>query len=181
MKMTCPLCFEDMDMAEFRDARASTETCYKLECGHAFHTKCVVGVLQHTQIKCPTCNHHKTPEQKAKMERFALQAKADIGKSPEVRALKQEQNHAREELTEAKKRWKRDVREYAKMHANELLIPEKRDYYNKARGLVEKKRCEIARAKGPIYLEALRHVERRRHRRDWKHEMLIHPHVFIRV
>ena len=179
--MTCPLCFEDMDMSEFRDARASTETCYKLECGHAFHTKCVVGVLQQTMLKCPTCNHHKTPEQKAKMEQFALQVKAEIGKNPEVRALKEEQAEAKKQMAEVKKQWQKEVRAYAKARAAELLIPEKRDYYNKAKGLVEKKRRDIARAKGPIFLEALKHQERRRHRRDWQHHSLVHPRVWMQV
>ena len=57
----CPICLEDMDMTSFNDSRLSTSTCYKLECGHSFHTKCIIGCLSIDRKKCPSCNDRKNP------------------------------------------------------------------------------------------------------------------------
>jgi len=38
--MTCNICYENMDMLEYNDPNESTLTCFKLECGHSYHTKC---------------------------------------------------------------------------------------------------------------------------------------------
>ena len=175
---TCLVCFDEMDMAEFRDAREGTETCHKLDCGHAFHTKCVIGVLQQTQIMCPTCNKHKTPEGKARLARAALQARAHIAKNPEVRAIAREQREAQKQLVDTSAQWRKEVRAFAKQRSKELQIKEKREYYNKVTASLRTKKNAVATAMGAIYREALRTEEHERHRRRWRHWSMMHPRVF---
>ena len=46
-------------MEEYQDEKESTETCFKLECHHAFHTKCIMECLLKSKSACPLCNKDK--------------------------------------------------------------------------------------------------------------------------
>jgi hypothetical protein len=109
--MPCPLCLDEMDLEDFRDERKQTETSFQLQCGHAFHTKCLVDTLSHTQMQCPACNHYKSPETKLKLKGLLAKARAEISKDPEVRELTSEVAAAKEELAEAGREYRKKVRQ----------------------------------------------------------------------
>ena len=85
MDNICAICFDEMDMKYYQDSRDQTPTCFKLECDHAYHTKCIVASLQKTQHKCPQCNSHKTPEQVLTMEGLITEVFDDVRKKSEFK------------------------------------------------------------------------------------------------
>jgi hypothetical protein len=126
--MPCPLCLDEMDLQDFRDEKLQTETCFQLQCGHAFHTKCLVDTLSHTQMQCPACNQYKSPETKFKLRGLMAKARAEIARDPEVQAIRQEMDEAEKELREAGKEFRDAVRAFAREKAAELRIRDKRNY-----------------------------------------------------
>ena len=153
--MTCPVCFDDMDMRDFNDQRASTETCFKLECGHSFHTKCIVQFLTRTQHKCPSCNKHKTPEEKLQMEGQVRNLLRTIKTDERVRLPKREYVIARTEYKAALETLKKDALQLVRKRAAELKIKEhKNHYYNCVRAVISGAK-EVAREREPKFVSAI--------------------------
>jgi hypothetical protein len=121
-----------MDMQDYNDPNESTTTCYKLECGHAYHTRCIVTFLTKTQHKCPLCNKHKTPDEQISREGVIRKAIDEIKKTEEFRVSKNEYIAARDEYLDVLKSFKADVKKYLYAKAVEFRIKDHRDYYRKA-------------------------------------------------
>jgi len=85
---TCLVCQDEMDMEEFEDERDATTTCLKLECGHAFHSRCIISYMRRTDYDCIQCNRHRTPE--ATLEEAGLCAQAILAfkQDREVRRIR---------------------------------------------------------------------------------------------
>jgi hypothetical protein len=79
-----------MEMEDFNDERPSTDTCYKLDCGHAYHTRCIFQYLRETEYECIQCNVRRTPREEIELTGFITQAIQDLRTDPEVRRLRQE-------------------------------------------------------------------------------------------
>ena len=129
--MPCPICFDVMDMNEFEDERASTLTCYKLECGHAYHTACVMGFLTNTNRKCPQCNSQqdqKDPITVVKTRKLVL----EIKRNPDVKNALLEFKTAKESLLQKNKQLRKDVIEFAKNRCKELDFKEHVNYFKKS-------------------------------------------------
>jgi len=153
--MACPICFDDMDMETFEDERESTETCFKLECGHAFHTKCVVNFLTRTELKCPACNQHKTPEQELEHEGIMRALIGEIKKDDRVRIAKDEHLQAKNEYRCKLKQLSDESKEWVKMKAAELKIDEHKKYYLNTLQNVIKSGNIVAKEKGGKYVAAM--------------------------
>jgi len=153
--MTCPICFDDMDMADFRDERASTETCFKLECGHAFHTRCIVQFLTRTEHKCPSCNKHKTPEQQIERAGVIHKLLKEISKDERVRIAKSEFMNATNEYKVVLSQVRKEAREWAKARSAELQIPKFRGYWKSSITAVKTAARDVAAEKGFKYTGAL--------------------------
>ena len=88
----CSVCQSDMDMEEFNDERESTETCLKLECGHAFHSRCIIAYMRRTDFDCIQCNRHRTPEARLEEAGLSAQAIEAFKNDPEFRRLRADIN-----------------------------------------------------------------------------------------
>jgi hypothetical protein len=156
--MSCPICFDEMDMVEFKDQRAGTETCFKLECGHAFHTKCIIQVLSRTEHKCPSCNQHKTPEEKLELEGVLRKLLREVKNDDRVRIAKHEHLEATKEYKAAMSQLKKESTEWIKKRAAELKILEHKGYYLRSTAAVMNTALEVAQDKGPKFIAAVKSV-----------------------
>jgi hypothetical protein len=154
----CVLCFEDMDMMSYQDERESTQTCVKLDCGHAFHTQCIVRCLSQAERKCPQCNSNKDPEQTMTEEGIAIQYVSEIKKDERMRMLFNELKEAREECGKAIAQLKKETREYAESRKKELQVDEKRKYMIDCLGELRRVSREVAKDKGSKYMGALKYI-----------------------
>ena len=127
--MTCAICWDDMDMQEFKDSRESTTTCYKLECHHAFHTKCIIGCMSQSRLACPLCNTIKTPQQEMEHSGYARKLLCEILRSPDISELRNEFRESRIEYRNKLKVLKNDVQKFALQRSDELKIDDHRVYF----------------------------------------------------
>jgi len=138
--MSCAICFEDMDMRDFKDPRQSTTTCYKLGCEHAYHTSCIIRSLTMSRHECPLCNKIKPPEIVLNNEGYARKLLSEIARIPEVVTLRRELITSQQLLIEKKTQLKKDIQKYAEQRAKEIKYLEHRKYFveclNKVKGLV---------------------------------------------
>jgi exonuclease VII large subunit len=176
---TCIVCMDDMDMEEFNDPRERTETCFKLACGHAYHTGCLVNFLQNTNHRCAHCNNYRAPEARNRMRGLVDGLLRELDRDPEMRALKAEYKEAEKELREATFALQEDVRQFIAERMDALAWKDKRAYAQKCERALKTHREAAAREKGPEYVGALR--DRQRHDRDWvaRHRRynLYHPRL----
>ena len=163
--MTCPICFDDMDMIDYNDERESTDTCFKLECGHAFHTRCIVQVLSRTDHKCPACNKHKEPGERLEFEGVLRNLLQEIKCDPRVREARNENREAKIEYLAALKQLNVETRKWIQIRAEELKIHEHKRYYMKTIATILSTAKEVAREKGKKYIGAIMSDERGRNRR----------------
>ena len=108
----CSVCQSDMDMEEFQDERESTATCVKLECGHAYHTRCAISYLKRTNFDCILCNRHKEPRERLEDEQLALNTFAVVKRDPAFRELKKEALLKFKAYTATRKTAKKEVDEF---------------------------------------------------------------------
>lgn len=114
----CILCYENMDMMNYKDERQNTATCYKLDCGHAYHTACIIGCLTQMNRKCPQCNTEKDPSKELSKQGLAEKLLREIRNDEHVKPLVEEFKEIKEEYSESILQLKKDIREYAKKRAN---------------------------------------------------------------
>jgi len=151
MDKTCAICFEEMDMNAFRDDEESTSTCFKLECNHAFHTKCIVECLQKTRHKCPSCNEDKNLEETLTREGIILDLVDEVKKAEPVKMALEEYRKAKTEMADSLKIFKEDVKNYATQKKIEMKLAEKYKYYMKCQTNVSQEANRVAKTKGGKY------------------------------
>jgi hypothetical protein len=122
---------EDMDMQEFDDPREKTESCYKLECKHSYHTKCVIGFLKETNFDCITCNRHKLPKEMLTMKGECLKAMNSIRRQKNVVAARKEWERSMREHRRKYMELDKEVRGYVKRRAEECGLKELQREANK--------------------------------------------------
>jgi hypothetical protein len=138
-----------MDMEEYDDRRETTATSFKLECGHAFHTKCIIDVLSRTNHKCPSCNKHKSSQQ---VNPRLLELKKD----ERIKLTIAEYYDAKKEYKAKLGQLKRETIEWAKNRAQELLLTEHKSYYLRSKTAVISVSKQVATEKGRKYIAAFR-------------------------
>jgi len=151
MDKTCAICFEEMDMNAFRDEQDSTSTCFKLECNHAFHTKCIVECLQKTRHKCPSCNEDKNIGETLNKEGIILELVDEVKKAESVKIALEEYRKAKTEMADSLKVFKEDVKKYATQKKMEMKLSEKYKYYVQCQTNVSKEAKKVAKLKGGKY------------------------------
>ena len=194
--MTCPICYEDMDMREYDDAAEGTDTCHKLDCGHAFHTKCIILVLTKTRHACPSCNKNKPPEKQLEIEGLIRTTLSAVKRDPRVKAVREEYATGKEEYKQALRQLQKESNEWVTKRAEELKIKEYRSYYYSSASAVMATAREVAREMGPKFIAAINSDRRPNNRwgvsiskrtifgvnppgyRDWK---LTHPRIWVRI
>lgn len=153
--MSCPICFEDMDMKEYKDENEGTLTCHKLECGHAYHTKCIVNFLTKTQQACPSCNKHKTPEQILELQGILVETMNEVVKDPKIKFLKKDFKETKDEYIKLLNQLKTEAKEWASNRAKELAIDKYRTYLKKSRVNLLNTAREVASEMGKKYVATL--------------------------
>jgi len=119
----CSVCFNDMDMEEYDDPNESTRTCVRLDCKHAYHTKCVIKYMKQTNYECILCNKHRNPIEEAGL---IEQAHDEVKKDKEFRSIKKELRDAASEFNKTKKIMRQEIQEFIRSHAHEWRMNEKR-------------------------------------------------------
>jgi hypothetical protein len=151
MDRLCPICFEDMDMLFYEDQNESTPTCFKLECGHAFHTKCIITCLQTSEHRCPNCHEGKNFKEEMTREGILMNLIKDLRKDERTKEALKEYHEADKELRETVKQLKEDTIEFAKQRKEELNYHEKHKYFIKAISNVKSVMREVANEKSPMH------------------------------
>jgi hypothetical protein len=155
MDNNCVLCFDEMDMRSYQDERQSTGICFKLECGHAYHTKCIIDCLTKSNIGCPNCNAHRRPENELTIKGIVAKVVREIKRDPELQALKHEYVLSMKELSATKKQIKKDTKEFIRKRKQELLFEDKRKYHVQCVSAYRRKIFEVAQKKSPVHLGVL--------------------------
>lgn len=155
MADTCAICLDDMDMKTFEDERNSTETCVKLECKHAFHTRCIITCLSTQDKQCPQCNSPKTFEEEVTSEGLMKMSVRRFKSQPQVKCLLQEMNIAKKEYCGNLKKLRQEVRKFVLEKVNELNMTAQRKYFIKCIRKMRKMVKEEATRLGPMYVGIL--------------------------
>jgi len=143
-----------MDMEEFRDEKDSTETCFKLECEHAFHTKCIMMCLLKSKHACPTCNKEKEPKETLEIVGIARKLCTEALRDPEISEIRHELYETLSEynkvIGEHKKRCQQAVYELTK----EMKISEYRSHLLYTIRILKQKIKSKVTEMGPKYIGA---------------------------
>jgi len=169
MDNICGICFEEMDMKSYEDDREQTTTCFKLECDHAYHTKCIVACLQRTQHKCPQCNSHKSPQQVLTMEGLITEVFNEVRKTKDFKEQLGEYRQSRKDLDDTIKTLKTDIKEFIEKRKEELEFNTKKSRYASSMRSVRLKFGKLCREKGPLYSGAYSNTA------EWRRTRLIFP------
>jgi hypothetical protein len=152
--MNCAICWDAMDMKEFNDERDGTETSFKLDCGHAFHTKCIVLALQKTKHSCPSCNKEKEPRQELEITGLAKKLFTEALRDPEINELKKEMYASLTSYKELLNEHKKKCREEIYKLTEEMKIKENRDYFLKTLSVLKTRVKHKVSEMGPAYIGA---------------------------
>ena len=162
----CPICLEDMDMIHYNDERESTSSCFKMNCGHAYHTKCIITCLSIEGKKCPQCNDKKSASQELSIEGLKKKYLGEIKRDKDIQFLMNELNLSDQEYSEARRQLKKDIQEFINKRKVELGMDVKRDYVLECLKRIRNDSKTIAKQKGPEYVASLVPDEGR-YRRSW--------------
>ena len=179
-----------MDMQQFKDERDGTQTCHKLECEHAFHTKCIVNFLTRTNHKCPSCNEYKTAESELETEGVIMNLLKEVRRDDNVKNTIHEYATIKQEYSDVLRQLKNEVKKFSLQRAIELKIPEHKSYYQKCKTELKRAAMDAARQLGNKYVAAAKTIKngvtyieyllfgRRRWGREWRFN---HPGIYIRL
>jgi hypothetical protein len=158
--MACPICFDDMDMIEYNDEREGTATCFKLGCGHAFHTKCIIDVLSKTQHTCPSCNKHKGPAEQIERCGVIANLLKTVKKDERVKIARAEYAVATAEYVDVIAKLRSEARAWIQEKAKELNVLEHRKYWKSTISAVKRAARDVASEKGVKYTGAMEAEDR---------------------
>lgn len=119
----CVVCMHEMDMEEFDDPNESSHTCVRLDCKHAYHTKCVLKYMKETNFECILCNTKRNP---IEVDGLVHQALAEVRKDKGYREIKRDLKAAAVSFKESKKVMTEAVTEFINSHKDEWQTNEKR-------------------------------------------------------
>ena len=169
--MTCSVCLDAMDMLEFQDPSAKTESCFKLECGHAYHTACIIRYLSHSNRSCLRCNAIQLPGVELTYRGLRTKLRIELARRPELKPIRDETKAALKEYKETVTALKSEVREFIDRRISETKLLEKRSYWKKSEATMKVASREAAKGMGPQYLGAIADVKRN----DWGYYRELHP------
>ena len=144
-----------MDMQSYQDERQNTTQAYKLDCGHAYHTSCIITCLTQMNRKCPQCNSHKDPSKELTKEALASKLIRELKRDDRVKPLMDEFKESYDEYSSTLCQFKKDLKKFVETHAQELYLEDKRKYMMKCISEIQTTTKIIAKQRGVEYQGAL--------------------------
>ena len=186
MDNICTICFDEMDMNSYQDDQDQTLTCYKLECGHAYHTKCIVTCLQKMNNNCPNCRSQKTPQEILTLEGLVSQLLNEVRRGKQLKLEMDGYKASVKNYEDSLKQLKNDTKQFIETRKTELNIPQKRKQFYLSTNRVKSKFLKICREKGPMYLGAYKNLT------EWRRDRFLfsprrkmyklrNPYVYVRI
>ena len=128
-----------MDMMLYGDTRESTSTCFRLDCGHAYHTKCVIQFLSMLDKKCPQCNSDKRRETEYEvMGTAAKKLLINLKQDETTKLLFQEYRESKTEYDQAFVDLKNKLNDSLPLLKQELKFDEKFEYFKNCKSALER-------------------------------------------
>jgi hypothetical protein len=150
----CSICYEHMDMKTFKDPNTTTSTCVKLECEHAYHTTCIIGVLNKTNAQCPLCGKNKVSDEITR-EGLLKKIFSSAKRNPEIKQSIQEFKESFSSYKELIKQLKIETEEFIINRMKETNFKQNRTYLIKTMDNVRSGVRRYAKSMGPQYVGAL--------------------------
>lgn len=164
----CPLCFEELNVPEYRENNTNEPiiegNTTRLECGHAYHSSCVVQMIRSCQGKCAQCNatrlvdaqdEYATWSQRISFEGKCKKALAKVKKENEIAEGLLDVRAFREEIDRKRREFDKLVIEAQKKIAEDLKIEETIDLFDFSRRETLKRFKKKARESGSLELATI--------------------------
>jgi hypothetical protein len=143
-----------MDMKSFKDSNTSTTTCVKLECEHAYHTTCIITVLNKTNAQCPLCGKNKVSDEVTR-EGLLKKIFSSAKRNPEIKQGIQEFKESFSTYKELLKKLKIETEEFIINRMKETNFKQNRTYLIRTMDNVRWSVRRYAKSMGPQYVGAL--------------------------
>lgn len=150
----CSICYEHMDMQSFKDPKTTTTTCVKLECEHAYHTTCIISVLNKTNAQCPLCGKNKVSDEITR-EGLLKKIFSSAKRNPQIKEGIAEFKESFSTYKELIKQLRIETEEFIINRMKQTNFKQNRTYLIKT---MDNVRCNVrkyAKSMGPQYVGAL--------------------------
>jgi hypothetical protein len=164
----CCLCFEELNVPEYRENTTGEPiiegNTTRLECGHAYHSSCVIQMMRSQNCKCAMCNNihiiDSSHEYDSWTSRIAFEGKcmkalASIKKEEEIREGIRDVKAFRKEIDKKRKEFDKRVLESKRKIAEELEIDKTIDLYEFSMKEILKRFRKKAKDSGSLELAAI--------------------------
>lgn len=150
----CSICYEHMDMKSFKDPNTTTTTCVKLECEHAYHTTCIISVLNKTNAQCPLCGKNKVSDEITR-EGLLKKIFSSAKRNPEIKEGITEFKESFSTYKELIKQLRVETEEFIINRMKQINFKQNRTYLIKTMDNVRSSVRKYAKSMGPQYVGAL--------------------------
>lgn len=162
MAEECILCYDPLDVPVFE--RNTTDdiivgaTSSRLQCGHAYHTTCLLRALQH-RASCPLCSMVRENDEGVWDRRIALEGRCmeimeKVKKDREVREAMRTYKACVKDITGVKKEFVKRVKEFKTGLRAEMGVDEKVKSVLKAKSSVMRIFSRKAKSEGTVIVGA---------------------------
>ena len=157
----CILCYEALDVPVYEQNNTNDiivgATSSRLQCGHAYHTICVLKSLQHRSV-CPLCNivgrmngtNDWWQNGRIEMEGRCLEIMEKVKKDREVRESLRDYKATTKDLMTVKKEFQKRVKEFKTGLRTEMGVDEKVKAVMKAKTSVMRIFTRKAKSEGSL-------------------------------
>lgn len=164
----CPLCFEELNVPEYRENNTNEPivegNTTRLECGHAYHSSCVIRMIRMCNGKCAQCNatqlvdqrdEYETWDQRISFEGKCKKALAKIKRHPEIAEGLRDVKSFQKEIDEKRKEFDKRLLESQKKITEDLKIQDTIKLYDYSKKETIKRFKKAAKEAGTLELASI--------------------------